>query len=132
MNRMRGSTSSELVILLPVLMLVILLVVYLGRITQTSTSLQHIADVAARDASQASIGNSVQIARMSAQRELKMSDVRCESVVVETKQTRSNGFSTVNVQLSCRASLEEMSILSFIPLTIIVTSSSVIDRYRSS
>lgn len=131
MTTERGSTSGEIVILIPLLMSVILLIVYVGRVSSTKTTLQHIADVAAREASKVSQSNVERTAMNAAQRELRRGDISCGSVNVRARQIRSSYQISVHVSLTCRTVASDVAIVGLVPVTIHVSSSSVIDRYRS-
>ena len=131
MNSMeRGSSSGELVILLPVLMLIVLLVVHVGKLTQTGVSLQHVAEVAARDASMASRRSAKSTAIASSQRELLRSDVHCSRIVVSTEEVTITGLQSIRVRLVCDVSRKDFRVLQLLPSKLEVSAQSVIDRYR--
>jgi len=79
MKEERGSLAAEVVILLPCFMMLLLLVVYAGRMTLTATQIQHVAETAARAASRESLQNAQRQAMASAQREIQRQDIECRS-----------------------------------------------------
>lgn len=127
----RGSSTGELVILLPVLMLVVLLVVHVGRLTHTATSLQQVAEVAARDASMSSRQKGLSTAIASSQRELRRSNLHCSRVVVSTEEIVVSGLQSIKVRLACNVSRRDLRLLNLLPSRVEVSAQSVIDRYRA-
>ena len=109
----KGSSTGETVILIPVLMMIVLLVVHVGRLTHTAVSLQHIAEVAARDASMSSRRLALPTAIASSQRELRRS-----------------GLQTIRVRLVCNVSQKDFRLLNLLPSKLEVSAQSVVDRYR--
>jgi Flp pilus assembly protein TadG len=130
MTQDRGSTTGELVVLIPLLMMIVLVIVYVGRVTQTAIVLQQVVDVAARDASLASRRSVSQVAIASSQRELVRNDVYCTRANIRTRISQMGNQSTINVQLSCQVSLRDMSLLNLSSITLRADSTSVIDRFR--
>lgn len=130
MTRDRGSTTGELVVLIPLLMMIVLVIVYVGRVTQTAIVLQQVVDVAARDASLASRRSVSQVAIASSQRELERNDVYCTRANIRTRISQMGNQSTINVQLSCQVSLRDMSLLKLSSISLRADSTSVIDRFR--
>lgn len=131
MNRgERGSSTGELVILLPVLMLIVLLVVHVGKMTHTAVSLQQVAEVAARDASMSSRHKTLSTAIASSQRELRRSNLHCSRVVVSTEEIVVSGLQSIMVRLACNVSRKDFQLLSLIPSRLEVSAQSVVDRYR--
>lgn len=130
MRNERGSTSGELVVLIPVLMIVVLFAVYVGRATQTVITLQHVADVAARDASMASRRNAQHIAVLSAQRELQRGETLCSRAKVESRVVQVNDLAAIKVDISCSLSMKDVLLLRVAPHSLHASAVSVIDRYR--
>ena len=131
MNRTeRGSSTGELVVLVPVLMLIVLLVVHVGRVMQTAIGLQHVAEVAARDASMSSRRQALAVAIRSSKRELLRKDLDCSRMLITTKEVQVGGLQSVKVHLKCNVSQKDVGVLNLFPLTLQVSALSVIDRYR--
>lgn len=126
----RASSTGETVILIPVLMMIVLLVVHVGRLTHTAVSLQHVAEVAARDASMSSRRLVLPIAIASSQRELLRSDLQCSRAVVSTEEVKINGLQSIKVRLVCHVSRKDFRILNLLPSKLEVSAQSVVDRYR--
>jgi Flp pilus assembly protein TadG len=118
------------VVLIPLLMMIVLVIVYVGRVTQTAIVLQQVVDVAARDASLASRRSVSQVAIASSQRELERNDVYCTRANIRTRISQMGNQSTINVQLSCQVSLRDMSLLKLSSISLRADSTSVIDRFR--
>lgn len=131
MNRTeRGSSTGELVVLVPVLMLIVLLVVHVGRVTQTAIGLQHVAEVAARDASMSSRRQALAVAITSSKRELLRKDFDCSRTLITTEEVQVGRLQSVKVHLKCNVSQKDVGVLNLFPLTLQVSALSVIDRYR--
>lgn len=126
----KGSSTGETVILIPVLMMIVLLVVHVGRLTHTAVSLQHIAEVAARDASMSSRRLALPTAIASSQRELRRSELQCSRVVVSTEEVKISGLQSIRVRLVCNVSRKDFRILNLLPSKLEVSAQSVVDRYR--
>lgn len=126
----RGSSTGELVILLPVLMLIVLLVVHVGKMTHTAVDLQQVAEVAARDASMSSRRRALSTAIASSQRELRRSNLHCSRVVVSTEEAIVSGLQSITVRLACNVSQKDFRLLNLLPTNLEVSALSVVDRYR--
>lgn len=131
MTRERGSSSGELVILAPIMMMIVLLAFYVGRTTQTSAILQHVADVAAREASMATGQRASRVAVAASQRELTRNKVHCNNASVHVERISVQGTKGVLVHLTCRTSAKDLSLLPLVQSTLRVESMSVFDRYRA-
>ncbi len=131
MTRDRGSSSGELVILVPVMMMIVLLAFYVGRTTQTSAVLQHVADVAAREASMTTSRRASRVAIAASYRELARNEVHCSKAAIRVERVFVQGTKGVLVYLSCRTSAKDLSLLSHLQTTLHVESMSVFDRYRA-
>ena len=131
MTRDRASSSAELIILVPVMMMIVLLAFYVGRTTQTSAVLQHVADVAAREASMTSSGRASRVAIAASNRELARNKVRCTQAAVLVKRVVVQGNKGVLVHLSCRTSAKDLSLLTLMQTTLHVEAMSAFDRYRA-
>jgi Flp pilus assembly protein TadG len=129
----RGGAAVETVLLTPVLIVLLLFVVFVGRI---STARQGV-DAAARDAARvASIHDDPEAARRAAEdvasASLAAQSLSCSqrALTVDTSDLRPGG--AVHVQLTCSVALADLSQLG-IPGTKTVTAeaTAVVDRYRS-
>ncbi|WP_059007934.1 TadE/TadG family type IV pilus assembly protein [Streptomyces specialis] len=129
----RGSASAELVLLLPVLILVLYVVVYCERGSDTRMRLDDAAHQAARAASQARTpGQAADAARATATAALDEAGVACQAVTVQLDGTLEPG-STVTATLTCTIGLQD---LAMIPMpgttTLDARFTAPVDLYRSS
>ena len=130
MRNDRASTTGEIVVLMPVLFLILMMTVSVGRVTHASIVLQHVADVASREASMASRTRSSQIAVISAQRELAKNDVECHQARVTSQTIQIGSETAVTVVLTCRTNSQRNPLFNFLSIPIRAESTAVIDRYR--
>lgn len=126
----RASSTGELVILVPVLMALVLFVVFVGRLTDTAIGLQHVAEVAAREASMSSRSTARTTAMSSSRRELLHSEIHCERVAVTTSEVAIGDLQSIKVSLACSVSRKDSGTLFLFPITLRTSALSVIDRYR--
>lgn len=127
----RGSTTGEFVVLFPVLMVLLLLIVHLGRVTQTGSMIQDVVDVAAREASLASRSSTLSVAMSSSRRELMQKNIHCERARIRTQEVATQGLAAVKVHLTCNSPMSQFALLRLVPVTLSASSVSVIDRYRA-
>jgi len=127
-----GSATTELVLLTPVLVLMLLFVVALGRLASARSDV----DAAARDAARAaSDARSVSTARRdgesAARASLREGGVTCRTlnVAIDSNDFRADG--TVTAHVSCRVALGDLTQLG-LPgqRTISSTFTAPVDRYR--
>ena len=130
MRNDRASTTGEVVVLMPVLFLILMLTVSMGRATHASIVLQHVADVASREASMASRARSSQVAALSAQRELAQNNVECHQARITSQTIQIGSESAVTVVLMCRTASPRSFLFNFLSIPIRAESTAVIDRYR--
>lgn len=130
MRNERASTAGEVVVLMPVLFLILMLTVSVGRVTHASIGLQQVADVASREASMANRARSSQVAVISAERELARSNMDCRQTRIRSQITRIGTESAITVVLTCRTSAHKDSLFSFFSLQLRAESTAVVDRYR--
>jgi len=122
--------SVEAVLLAPLLVMLVLFVVHLGRLGTTHLGLVTAADQAARAASlvrpqlMSSVGESV------ARQQITLNEIPCESLDVGVRVAQETDPGTVSVTLSCRVSREGLGLLLPVARTVQASSSEVIDRWR--
>ena len=105
----RGSATTELVLLTPVLIIVLLFVVALGRIGSSRAEVDAAARDAARDAANArSVAGAVMNSEAAARGDLEDAGVTCRSVAValDTRDFRPGG--TVTATVSCNVALQDL------------------------
>ena len=130
MKEERGSLAAEAVILLPCFMMLLLLVVYAGRMTLTATQIQHVAETAARAASRESLQNAQQQALASAQREIQRLDIECQHARIDVQLLDREALNAVRVNVMCSVQTGDLGLLCIPSLQVHASSLSVIDRYR--
>lgn len=130
MKEERGSLAAEAVILLPCFMMLLLLVVYAGRMTLTATQIQHVAETAARAASRESLQNAQQQALASAQREIQRLDIECKHARIDVQLLDREALNAVRVNVMCSVQTGDLGLLRIPSLQVHASSLSVIDRYR--
>ena len=125
-----GSVSVEAVLLAPVLVLLILLVVHVGRLGTAHTRLVAAADHAARAASLVQPRAMHEAARTVALDNMLQNGLACESVGVEVNRVQGIDPVVVQVDLRCVLDRSGLSLLAPVPRVLSATSSEVVDRWR--
>lgn len=123
----RGSVAVESLLLIPVLMVLVLLAVYVGRWTTSSQRITRAADVAARAASQSSIEKMLHNGRSAAAQELRRLHSGCSHHNVELRKFSSRGVLFVQVDIECVLQTVDLSLLRLPPRRIHARSVEVID-----
>jgi len=130
----RGSVTTELVIVTPLLLLMLLFVVALGRTAGSRIDINGAASEAARAASIARTPLAAQDdARRTASAALADQHVTCASLDVTTDTTQFRPGGTVTVVVRCDVKLGDLTGLR-LPATkpLTATASAPIDRYRGT
>ena len=129
----RGAVATELVLLTPLLILMLLFVVALGRLAGARINVDGAAAQAARAASIATTpAEASAAAQQTATAALGSDHVTCATLQVTTNTARFAPGGSVSVTVSCSVALSDLTGLR-LPASEDVTSSaiSVIDTYRS-
>ena len=129
----RGAVATELVLLTPLLIVMLLFVVALGRLAGARINVDGAAAQAARAASIATTpGGATAAAQQSAAAALGSDHVTCATLQVATDTARFAPGGSVTVTVTCAVALSDLSGLR-LPATESVSSAaaSVIDTYRS-
>lgn len=126
----RGSMSVEAVLLVPLLVVLVLFIVHVGRLGSTHLRLVTIADQAARTASQVRAENMVQVGEASATTNVSTDGLACEKFEAEVNVVRNTDPQTVSVSLVCELSRQGLALLAPVPRQVRATSTEVIDRWR--
>ena len=126
----RGSVSTEVVLLAPLIVVLALFVVHLGWIANTRLQLISVADQAARAASLVHPRRMAQVGNDVARDQIDSGESRCTAVDVAVELERSVEPGNVTVRLSCTVDPDGLSLLLPIQRTIRVTSSEIIDMWR--
>lgn len=126
-----GSAAVELVLLTPVLVVLMLFVVYAGRLGEGMSEVHHAADQGARAASQVSWRKMESAARSAVLADLRTSGSSCVNPSVTTTPQRSGVTASVTVTVTCRVSNAGVSLLGVGSRVVRATSSEIIDHYRT-
>jgi Flp pilus assembly protein TadG len=128
----QGSTALELVLLTPVLILLLLLVVAVGRTVDARERVQDAAHSAARAATLASTPYAAEAdAQQTAAQALDQAGVTCSPMSVSADVGALTPGSTIAVTVSCKVSTTGISGLE-LPTTITSTFRSVVDQYAGN
>jgi TadE-like protein len=125
-----GSASVELVVLVPVLLLLLLIVAFVGRLSEANTAVRHAADQAARAASQVKDGSMPSRATEVALEELSENGVACLSPAVLVNRMDEGGIPAVSVTVSCQLNRQSLVPLAPGAQTVAASSVEVIDVHR--
>lgn len=131
MMRDRGSVATEMVLLTPLLIVMLMFVVHAGRAGQGINQLKHAADQGARAASLVSQPRMNSVARQAVLDDLSTSGLSCVRPRVATTYARSSMSSSVTVTVSCQTSNDGLSLLGAHTVSMAASSTEVIDRYRA-
>ena len=130
----RGAVATELVLLTPLLILILLFVVALGRLAGARINVDGAAAQAARAASIATTpGGATAAAQQAATAALGSDHVTCATLQIATHTARLAPGGSVTVTVTCAVALGDLSGLA-LPATeqVSSTAASVIDTYRSA
>lgn len=128
----RGSVAAELTLLVPALLMLLLFVVFCGRLADARLRVDDAAHQAARAATLArSPGQADHDARTTAQGSLARAGVSCRRLTVDTEPGRFQPGGMLSVTVTCRLDASDLALLS-LPATIAISARAdeVIDRWR--
>ena len=128
-NGSRGSLTVEAVILVPVLMMLFLLIVYLGRLTDASFRVHRAADVSARIASQSNFNSMISHGVAAAHKDLGGSTSTCERADVSITRGKIGRIQTVTTSIRCVVSFSGLGLLSPPQRTVRASSTEVVDYF---
>ena len=130
----RGSAAAELTLLAPLLIVLLLFVVFCGRVADTELRVDDVAHQAARAASMArSPGQATVDAQSAATAALSAAGVACQSLTVATDTQGLRPGGTVTVTVSCSVGLSDLALLGVAGAkTFQATFASPIDVYRGT
>ena len=136
MQREQGSTATEIVLVAPPFLILVLALVAFGRIGMTELSVKSSAGAAAREASLSSTSEAAQLnARNMAEASLANAGVNCTSLSVTIDSSGINAplgvVGTVSATVTCTLDLSDIA-LPGIPGTrvVTVTEQSPVDPYK--
>ena len=130
MKHDRGSMSVEAVLLAPVLVVLALFVVHLGRLGSAQTRLIAAADHAARAASQVHPRMMSATGQHTASQNMMQNGLRCESFDVQVTVVEDTDPNVVEVSISCLLDRRGLELLGPTPRRLSASSSEVVDRWR--
>ncbi|MBK0868714.1 pilus assembly protein [Saccharopolyspora sp. HNM0986] len=130
----RGSVATELTLLVPVLIVLLLFVVFCGRLADSRLRVDDAAHQAVRAATLArSSSQASSDAHATAQAALAQAGVRCQNLGVSAHLAGLQPGSTVTVTVTCDIGLSDLAMLG-VPgsTTAESTASSVVDQWRGT
>jgi Flp pilus assembly protein TadG len=128
-NTSRGSLTVEALILVPALMMLFLLIVYVGRLTDASFRVHRAADVSARIASQSNFTSMISHGVTAAHKDLGGSASICERIDVSITRGKIGRIQTVTTSIRCVVSFSGLGLLSPPQRTVRATSTEVVDYF---
>lgn len=126
----RGSAAIEMVLLTPVLVVLLLFVIHVGRTSEGVSELRHAADQGARAASLAARSRMSAAAVAAVRRDLAASGSSCEQPTVVVTLQSSVVSGSVRVDVRCRVSTLGLALIGSRQVQLSATSTEVIDRFR--
>lgn len=127
----RGNAALEMVLLAPVLFLLLMLVVYAGRLSSARGEVSSAAAAAARAASLYSSANGPDHARATARQSLADRGVTCPNARVDVRYQDRGGLGYVDVEVACDLHMRDLGLLGLpAQQTIRAEAREVIDRFR--
>ena len=130
-NRDDGSVTVELVILAPVLVVLMLFVVFVGRAGGAVEQVRHAADEGARAASLVSRGAMPGAASSAVETDLASNGANCSSTSVAVHVVDSGTVDSVTVTVTCVINGVGTELLGAGARSVTASSTEVIDRYRA-
>jgi Flp pilus assembly protein TadG len=130
MTHDRGSAAVEMVVLTPVIVVLLLFVVHLGRVGDGSNAVRHAADQGARAASMVSAARMSDVARREVLADLERAGQACGRVSVSVQRSTTGATEWVTVRVECSTSTDGLSLLGTHATNLSASSTEVIDRYR--
>ncbi|HRE03617.1 MAG TPA: TadE/TadG family type IV pilus assembly protein, partial [Ilumatobacteraceae bacterium] len=133
--RDRGSVAVEMVLLTPVLVVMMVFVVFLGRAGGASQQVRHAADAAARAASMVSPARMQAAAHATATADLSANGVNCASTSVSVSLTAGAesgqvAVSSVTVTVHCTTDSQGLGLLRVGARTLTAMSTELVDEHR--
>ncbi|MCU1398981.1 MAG: Flp pilus assembly protein TadG [Acidimicrobiales bacterium] len=126
-----GSASVEMVILAPVLVVLMLFVVFVGRAGGAVEQVRHAADAGARAASLVARPFMDSAARQAVVEDLGANGSNCASTSVSVGLFDSVNVDSVTVTVTCTSNTDGLRLLAASGRNLTASSTEVIDRYRA-
>jgi len=125
-----GSSTVELVLLAPVLMVMVLFGVHSGRLSEAKIQVQHAADQGARAGSLAAESKIAQVATVAVENDLKLAGIACTKVSIDVGGVAAGVTNAVRVEVNCDVRVDGTQLLGLLPDRVHATSIEVIDEWR--
>ena len=125
-----GSSTVELVLLAPVLMVMALFGVHSGRLSEAKIQVQHAADQGARAGSLAAESKIAQVATVAVENDLKLAGIACTKVSIDVGAVATGMTNAVRVQVECDVRVDGTQLLGLLPDRVHAASIEVIDEWR--
>lgn len=126
-----GSLAAESAVVTPLLVLLMLFVVFAGRVGQADQDVRHAASEAARAVSLLRAGNPTAVARGVVRGNLTASGVACSGLTVDVDDAGLAPGATVTVTVGCQVDLTGVATLGLPRArTLTASSTQVVDTYR--
>lgn len=110
----RGDAAVELTLLAPVLLVILLFVVGLGRMAHANQQVESVAADAARAASlERNTAASSDVAKQAAQRSLDQAGLSCQNMDVDVDVSQYKPGGTVEVTVTCTADMGDVAMAGF-------------------
>lgn len=126
----RGSVAVEMVLLTPVLVLLTVFIVFLGRAGGSIQQVRHAADAGARAASIVGRSSMEQTASAVATRDLHDNGVNCSSTSVSVTVNGTANATSVTVTVSCTINDQGTTLLGANTRSVHASSTEVVDEHR--
>lgn len=126
----RGSAAVEMVLLTPLLVMLLLFVVHVGRAGAGVDAVRHAADQGARAASLVSEPRMRAVAESAVVADLARSERSCARISVSTDRFSTGNTQWVTVRVSCSTSSLGLGLLGVGSTALSASSTEVIDRFR--
>jgi Flp pilus assembly protein TadG len=128
-NTSRGSITVEALILVPALMMLFLVIVYVGRLTDASIRIHRAADVSARIASQSNFHAMISRGVTAAHDDLVGSSSICEHADIRVTRGQIGRIQIVTSSITCVVSSSGLGLLALPNRTVRATSTEVVDYF---
>ena len=125
----RGSMSVEVLLFTPVLVMLFMLIVFAGRMTEASIRVHRAADVGARVASISNDSSMLWKGEIAARTDMRMSRSPCQNFDIAVRKSRIDRLVMVTTTVSCTVPINGLGLLSSRSQRVRATSTEVIDFY---
>lgn len=129
MKTEQGSLTAEMVLLTPVLVILVLFGVHVGRLSEAKIQVQHAADQGARMGSKVAYSQIDQAARGAIIDDLSQSGVSCVDLQVDIEVITMRSFDAIEVNVECQVRTDGTELLALYPDKVHASSVEVIDRW---